>query len=130
MKKISLIALLTLVFSLTFAASPALAKSVTKAKSHKKDTSQIHSKYIFYKGTVTAIDSSSISLTLVDGAPFKITLDTSTRFHTTEKKNSTLGNITPGYIVLVRAVVDKSGAIRASDIYLVSNNPAHPGKKH
>ena len=142
MKKYRILLFLILCMALLLATSQAFASSANlqsgkntpgaKAteKANENDTKQAnkpHGKHENFKGTVSAVDSTSITLTLRDGSSVAVGLSAETRMKFPGPKNSTPGNIQPGMNAMVHAIRDQGGNLMARAIMVI---PGKPSKIH
>jgi len=104
------------------------AKATEKANEHAtKKASKPHGKHENFKGIVSAVDSSSITLTLRDGSSVTVGLSADTRIKFPGLKNSTPGSIQPGMKAMVQAFRDQNGNLMARKVMLI---PGKPTKIH
>jgi len=104
------------------------AKATEKANEHAtKQASKPHGKHENFKGIVSAVDSSSITLTLRDGSSVTVGLSADTRIKFPGLKNSTPGSIQPGMKAMVQAFRDQNGNLMARKVMLI---PGKPTKIH
>jgi hypothetical protein len=142
MKKYRILLFLILCMALLLATSQAFAGSANlqngkntpgaKAteKANENDTKQAnkpHGKHENFKGTVSAVDSTSITLTLRDGSSVVVGLSAETRMKFPGPKNSRPGNIQPGMKAMVHAIRDQGGNLMARAIMVI---PGKPSKIH
>jgi hypothetical protein len=147
MKKYRVLLFLTLVMLLLLAtsqvfASPAAsleakktpeantpgAKATEKANEHAtKQAGNPHGKHENCKGTISAVDATSLTLTLRDGSSVTIGLSADTRMKFPGPKDTPSGGIQPGLNVMVQAVRDQGGNLIARAIMVI---PGKPSKIH
>lgn len=84
-------------------------------------------KHEHFKGTVAAVDSASLTLTLRDGSSVTIGLTAETRIKFPGPKNSTPASIEVGMTVNVQAIRDENGNLLARMVMVV---PGKPSKIH
>ncbi|HEU0294242.1 MAG TPA: DUF5666 domain-containing protein [Anaerolineales bacterium] len=84
-------------------------------------------KHEHFKGTVAAVDSASLTLTLRDGSSVTIGLTAETRIKFPGPKNSTPESIEVGMTVNVQAIRDENGNLLARMVMVV---PGKPSKIH
>ena len=105
------------------------AKATEKA--NDKATKQVgkppHAKHENYKGIVSAVDSTSITLTLRDGSSVTVGLSAETRMKFPGPKNSTAGSIESGMKAMVQAIRDEGGNLTARAVMVI---PGKPSKIH
>ncbi|HEY2980425.1 MAG TPA: DUF5666 domain-containing protein [Anaerolineales bacterium] len=80
-----------------------------------------------YKGTVAAVDASSITLTLGDGSPVTIGLNADTRIKVPGLKGATTANIQVGMTAMVQAIRDENENLIARSVMVI---PGMPTKAH
>ena len=98
------------------------AKATEKANDKAtKQANNPHGKHENYKGIVSAVDSTSITLTLRDGSSVTVGLSADTRMKFPGPKNSTPGSIQSGMRAIVQAIRERVDTINASDSDLVAN---------
>lgn len=147
MKKYRILLFLTLSLALLLATTQAFASPVdlqnsnntpgpntpgAKAteKANDKATKQAgrpHGKHENYKGIVSGVDSTSITLTLRDGSSVTVGLSTNTRMKFPGRKNSVPGSIQSGMNAMVQAIRDQGGSLIARAVMVI---PGKPSKIH
>lgn len=106
----------------------ATAKATENANendNHKNN--QPHGKHEHFKGTVTAVDSSSLTLTLRDGSSMTIGLSSDTDIKFPGPKDSAPTGIQNGMTVNVQAIRDQSNNLVALRVMVI---PGKPSKIH
>src|SRR6266498_569307 len=104
------------------------AKATKKTNDNAtKQANNPHGKRENYKGIVSAVDSTSLTLTLRDGSSVTVGLSTDTRMKFPGPKNSTPGNIQPGMNAMVQASRDQDGNLIARAVMVI---PGKPSKIH
>ena len=104
------------------------AKATEKANEHAtKQAGNPHGKHENFKGTVSAVDASSITLTLRDGSSVTIGLSADTRMKFPGPKDSVPDGVQPGMNVMVQAVRDQDGNLIARAVMAI---PGKPSKIH
>jgi len=112
----------------THAAKTPGAKATEKANEQAaKQADKPHGKHEHYKGIVTAVDASSLTLTLRDGSSVTVSLSADTRVKFPGPEDSAPTGIQPGMSVMVQAVRDQSNNLIASKIMVI---PGKPSKIH
>src|SRR6266498_889428 len=101
----------------------ATAKATEKADKNK----QPHGKHEHFKGTVTAVDSASLTLTLRDGSSVTIGLSSATQMKFPGPKDSAPTGIEKGMTVNVQAIRDQSNNLLALRVMVI---PGKPSKIH
>ena len=142
MKRISISVALVLVFALLVVATRVLAspasfqgqqqtpgaKATQKAEERTGNQGNtLNGKHENYKGTVSAVDSSSITLTLRDGSSVTVGLISDTRIKFPGPKGSAPTGIQPGTTAMVQAIRDQAGNLVARSIMVI---PGKPSKTH
>lgn len=146
MKKYRIFLFLTLSFILLLVTSQAFASSANLQGQHTpgpntpgakatekaderatKQAGNPHGKHENFKGTVSAVDSTSITLTLRDGSSVTIGLSADTRMKFPGQKNSAPTGIQPGMNAMVHAIRDQSGSLIARAVMVI---PGKPSKIH
>lgn len=146
MKKHRVLVTLTLCIGLLFATSQVLASPVNApaAKGTPVHTpgapatekvngnganqaNNPHGKHENFKGTVTAVDANSITLTLRDGSSVTIGLSSDTQMKFPSSKDSTPASLQKDMIVMVQAVRDQSNNLVALRVMAI---PGKPSKIH
>lgn len=100
------------------------------AKAEDKDNKQSDKpkgKHENFKGTVTAVDSASITLTLRDGSSVTVGLTSDTRIKFPGPKDSAPAGIEVGANAMVQAIRDESGSLTARMVMII---PGKPSKIH
>jgi len=100
------------------------------AKAEDKATEQadkLKGKHENFKGTVAAVDSASITLTLKDGSSVTIGMTSDTRIKFAGPKDSAPGSIETGTKAMVQAIRDSSGNLVARSVMVI---PGKPSKIH
>ena len=112
-------------------ASPAnTAGAQATEKALEKDNNrnnQPHGKREHFKGTVTAVDSARITLTLRDGSSVTIGLTADTQMKFPGPKDSAASSIQSGMSVNVQAIRDPSDTLVALRVMVI---PGKPNKIH
>ncbi|MEO5887731.1 MAG: DUF5666 domain-containing protein [Anaerolineales bacterium] len=104
------------------------AKATEKANENAtKQANKPHGKHENFKGMVSAVDSTSITLTLRDGSSVTIGLGADTRLKFPGPKNSTPGSIQSGMNAMVQAIRDQDGNLIARAVMVI---PGKPSKIH
>lgn len=85
-----------------------------------------HGKPENYKGTISAVSASSVTLTLKDGSTVTIALNTETKIKIPHSKNSETG-LETGMTAMVRAFMDESNGLTAKSVMAI---PGKPTKAH
>jgi len=129
-------------FALLFASTQALAsptnmpnaKDTPGAKATEKaddkatkQADKPHGKHENFKGTVAAVDSASITLTLRDGSSVTVSLSSDTRIKFPGPKDSAPQGIEVGMNAMVQAIRDESGNLVARSVMVI---PGKPSKIH
>ena len=99
-------------------------------KADEKDTNQadkLNGKHEHFKGTLSAADSASITLTLRDGSSVTIGLSADTRLKFPGPKDSAPTSLQPGMNVMVQAIRDQSDNLIARMVMAI---PGKPTKIH
>jgi len=99
-------------------------------KANERATQQAgnpHGKHENFKGTVSAIDSTSITLTLRDGSSVTVGLSADTRMKFPGRPDLRPTSIQPGMRAMVRAIRDQSGNLIARAVMVI---PGKPTKIH
>ena len=86
-----------------------------------------HGKHENYKGTVSAADSTSITLTLRDGSSVTVGLSADTRIKFAGPKSFAPASIQPGMNAMVQAIRDQGGNLIARAVMVI---PGKPSKIH
>ena len=104
------------------------AKATEKANEHAtKQAGNPHGKHENFKGTISAVDATSLTLTLRDGSFVTIGLSADTRMKFPGPKDALSGGIQPGLNVMVQAVRDQGGNLVARAVMVI---PGKPSKIH
>jgi hypothetical protein len=104
------------------------AKATEKANEHApKQAGKPQGKHENFKGIISAVDSSSITLTLRDGSSVTIGLSADTRMKFPGPKTSTPGDIQPGMKAMVQALRDQNDSLMARRVMII---PGKPTKIH
>jgi len=112
----------------THAAKTPGAKATEKANEHAtKQADAPHGKHEHYKGMVTAVDASNLTLMLRDGSSVTVGLRADTRVKFAGPRDPAPTGIKPGMNVMVQAVRDQSNSLIASKIMVI---PGKPSKIH
>jgi len=112
---------------------PGLAKkteTVATEKAEEKEAKVVgnaHGKHENYKGTITAVDAGSLTLTLKDGSSITVVLDAETRIHIPKNKEATVLELTEGMTVMVQALRGQDESLTAHKVIVV---PGKPTKTH
>jgi len=80
-----------------------------------------------FKGTVSAVDANSITLTLRDDSSVTVSLNSSTRIKFPGPKDSAPDGIQPGMNAMVQTIRDQSGNLVARSVMVI---PGKPAKTH
>ena len=94
------------------------------AKGAEKPTKGKHENF---KGTVSAVDVNSITLTLLDDSSVTVSLNSYTRIKFPGPKASAPDGIQPGMNAMVQAIRDQSGNLVARSVVVI---PGKPAKTH
>ncbi|MBA4376438.1 MAG: hypothetical protein C0401_09745 [Anaerolinea sp.] len=86
-----------------------------------------HGKRENYKGTITAVDAASITLTLKDDASVTIVLTPETRIRIPSVKDAVVDGLIPGMTVMVQAIRGQDDALTARSVAVI---PGKPTKTH
>ena len=86
-----------------------------------------HVKHENYKGTITAVDTGSITLALKDGSSITIVLIAETRIHISKNKEATVFELSDGMTVMVQALRGQDDSLTARKVVVV---PGKPTKTH
>ena len=86
-----------------------------------------HGKHENYKGTITAVDASSITLALKDGTTITIALTAETRIHIPTVKEAAVDGLATGMTAMVQAIRGQDDSLTARKVVLV---PGKPTKMH
>jgi len=105
----------------------ATQKAEDKATKQADKEDKPKGKHEHFKGTVTAIDSASITLTLRDGSSVTIGLTADTRIKFAGKKDSAPTSIQVGMTAMVQAVRDENDNLVARSVMVI---PGKPEKIH
>jgi hypothetical protein len=104
------------------------AKATEKANDNAtKQAGKPHGKHENYKGIVSAVDSTSLTLTLRDGSSVTVGLGADTRMKFPGRKNSVAGSIQSGMNAMVQAIRDQGGNLIARAVMVI---PGKPSKIH
>src|SRR5215211_132833 len=104
------------------------AKATEKADDNAtKQAGNSHGKHEHFKGTVSAVDSNSITLTLRDGSSVTVGLSADTRMKFAGPKSSAPTSIQPGMNAMVQATRDQGGNLIARAVMVI---PGKPSKIH
>ncbi len=101
-------------------------KKADEDKDNKNDNKG-KGKHEHFKGTVTAVDSASITLTLKDGSSVIVGLTSDTRIKFAGHKDSAPASIQVGMNAMVQAIRDVSGNLVARAVMVI---PGKPSKIH
>lgn len=100
-------------------------------KANEKATKQARQpqkgKHEHFKGMISAVDTTSLTLTLRDGSSVTIGLNADTRIKFPGPKNSGTPAIQPGMNAMVQAILDQNNNLIASKIMVI---PGKPSKIH
>jgi hypothetical protein len=77
-----------------------------------------------FKGTVSAVDDTSLTLTLGDGSSLTISLDPKTRVLSSSPKGSRAGRVRAGDVALVQAIRTSSDSLVALFIMVMPSKPS------
>lgn len=102
-------------------------KQPDKLNDNVKQADKPQGKYKNFKGTVTALDLDSITLTLRDGSSVTIGLTADTRMKFPGSKKSAPRGIQPGMTAMVQAIHDANGDLVARSVMVI---PGKPNKVH
>jgi len=86
-----------------------------------------HGKHENYKGTITAVSTSSITLALKDGTAITVALTAETRIRISTVKAATIDGLKPGMTIMIQAIRGQDDSLTASSVVLV---PGKPTKTH
>jgi len=104
------------------------AKATEKAIDNaNKQAGNPHGKHENFKGIVSAVDSTSLSLTLRDGSSVTVGLSANTRMRFPGPKTSAPTSIQTGMTAMVQAIRDQSGNLIARAVMVI---PGKPTKIH
>ena len=104
------------------------AKATEKANENAtKQANKPHGKHENFKGTVSAVDSTNITLTLRDGSSVTIGLSADTRMKFPGPNASAPASIQPGMNTMVQAIRDQNGNLIARAVMVI---PGKPSKIH
>ena len=104
------------------------AKATEKANEHAtKQAGKPHGKHENFKGIISAVDPTSITLALRDGSSVTIGLSADTRIKFPGPITSTPGGIQPGMKAMVQALRDQNGNLMARKVMII---PGKPTKIH
>jgi len=104
------------------------AKATEKANENAtKQANKPHGKHENFKGTVSAVDSTNITLTLRDGSSVTVGLSADTRMKFPGPKGSAPASIQPGMNAMVQAIRDQNGNLIARAVMVI---PGKPSKIH
>jgi hypothetical protein len=98
-----------------------------KATKQANKEDKLKGKHEHFKGTVTAVDSDSLKLTLRDGSPMTIGLTADTRIKFPGPKNSAPTSIELGMTASVQAIRDENDQLVALRVMII---PGKPSKIH
>jgi len=136
------IVVLSIVSSQTVAASQTVGKkgtppglektpgAVAAQKAVDKEAGVVgnqHGKHENYKGTITAVDTGSITLALKDGTSITATITAETRIRISKLKEATVGELNAGMTVMVQAIRGQDESLTARKVIVV---PGKPTKTH
>jgi uncharacterized protein DUF5666 len=112
----------------THAAKTPGANATENANEHAtKQADKPHGKHEHYKGMVTAVDASSLTLTLRDGSSVTVSLSADTRVKFPGPRDSAPTSIQPGMNLMVQAIRDQGDNLIATKIMVI---PGKPSKIH
>ena len=104
------------------------AKATEKANENAtKQANKPHGKHENFKGKVSAVDSTNITLTLRDGSSVTVGLSADTRMKFPGPKASAPASIQPGMNAMVQAIRDQNGNLIACAVMVI---PGKPSKIH
>lgn len=105
------------------------AKATQKAdeRATKQADKPPHGKREHYKGTIAAVDASTLTLTLGDGSSVTIGLTGDTRFKVPTLKGASAISLHAGMTAMVQAVRDQNDALVARFVVVI---PGKPAKTH
>jgi hypothetical protein len=92
-----------------------------------KQAGNPHGKHEHFKGIISSVDSTSITLTLRDGSSVTVGLSADTRMKFPGPKGSTPTSIQPGMNAMVQAIRDQGGKLIARAVMVI---PGKPSKIH
>lgn len=76
-----------------------------------------------YKGTIAALDSASLTLTLRDGSSVTIGLSAETRIKVPGAKEAGIEALQPGLTAMVQAIRDQNGSLTARAVQVIPGKP-------
>src|SRR5215207_4269727 len=92
-----------------------------------KQAGNPHGKHEHFKGIISSVDSTSITLTLRDGSSVTVGLNADTRMKFPGPKGSTPTSIQPGMNAMVQAIRDQGDNLVARSVMII---PGKPSKIH
>lgn len=104
------------------ATPPGLAK--TPEDQAEQTMGNSHGKHENYKGTITAVDASSITLALKDGTAVTVTLTAETDIKILTRKNAPAAELAAGMTVMIQAIRGDDDALTARKVVLIPGKPA------
>jgi len=99
----------------------ATEKAIDKAT---QQANNLRGKHENFKGTVSAVDSASISITLRDGSSVTVGLNDDTLMKFPGAKDSAPAGIQTGMTAMVQAIRDQSGNLTARSVMVIPGKPA------
>ena len=105
------------------------AQATQKAieKGNRQADKPAKGKHENYKGTVTAVNGDSITLTLRDDSTVTVSLSADTRIKMPGSKGAGIGDIQAGMNAMVQAIRDQGGNLTARSVMVI---PGKPTKVH
>lgn len=93
-------------------------------------TGNPHGKPANFQGTISAIDTSSISIVLKDGSTVTIIITADTKIRIPKGRSAEIPELTPGLKVMVHAIRNLDDSLTARTINLIprSANGSEPGE--
>jgi ABC-type Na+ efflux pump permease subunit len=106
-------------------ATKSVDKQATKMaeKQATKEVKNLKGKNENYKGILTAVDASNITLVLKDGTEITIALTTETRIKIPTNKEATVNDLVAGMKVKVQAIRGQDDSLTAKSVVLVPGKP-------
>lgn len=106
---------------------PGMQKTPGVQATLKAEERGVKGKHENYKGTITAVDGSSITLTLKDGTSVTVALTADTRIRIAKGKDATPGGLVAGMNVMVQAIRAEDDSLTARAVVAI---PGKPAKTH
>ena len=106
---------------------PGLQKTPGVQATLKAEERGAKGKHENYKGAITAVDGSSITLTLKDGTSVTVALTAETRIRIAKGKNDVSGGLVVGMNVMVQAIRAEDDSLTAKAVVAI---PGKPAKTH